>query len=342
MVAALNPARIIESGRARAQSTLVLARLFPRASIVSLESDPASPDVTVAAERLRECEQCRLSASAIHFFFCQTLVEAGDVVLIDGPKDFRALKLAFRLLRSGKPLAVFVHDLWLGSPARRFVDRYLPSVLLSDDPEWVQRYASLDSRRRSPPPVSNTVRHAYGATMGCFEASQENYSLRLLQSSAAQGADRIRETARKYSPPPINRATERFRDVSDFDLGSLGYADPASARRIAAIGAGRSNQSSKAIAPWCSNIVSPFAPRAPGLCRGGEKPRLSFIVEEVVNHQVRRDQRVRQGRPIRVSETERRCVTTRSVRASCTSSDRSSQGTASSRAAGPRTRGPLK
>ena len=61
LVAGLNPVRIIESGRARAQSTLVLARLFPRASIVSLESDPASPDVTVAAERLRECEQCRLS-----------------------------------------------------------------------------------------------------------------------------------------------------------------------------------------------------------------------------------------------------------------------------------------
>ena len=122
-----NPGRIIESGRARAQSTLVLARLFPRALIVSLELGPTSSDVKIAAERLRESSNvdCRFGDSLL---LLPKLVEAGDVVLIDGPKDFRALKLAFRLLRSGKPLAVFVHDLWPGSPARRFVDRYLPSA----------------------------------------------------------------------------------------------------------------------------------------------------------------------------------------------------------------------
>ena len=72
-------------------------------------------------------------------------------------------------------------------------------------PEWVQRYASLDSSRRTPPPASNALRQVYGATMGCFEAGRENYSLRLLQSSAAQGADRIRETARKIlrRPPTV-------------------------------------------------------------------------------------------------------------------------------------------
>jgi len=213
-VAGLNPARIIESGRARAQSTLVLARLFPRASVVSLESDPASPDAKVAAERLRECSNvdCRFGDSLL---LLPKLVEAGDVVLIDGPKDFRALKLAFRLLRSGKPMAVFVHDLWPGSPARRFVDRYLSSALLSDDPEWVRRYALLDSRRRAQQPVSNTVRQVYGATLGCFEAGQDNYSLRLLQSSAAQGADRIREPARKLLRRP---PTVRPKDFATFPI----------------------------------------------------------------------------------------------------------------------------
>lgn len=215
-VAGLNPERIIESGRARAQSTLVLARLFPRALIVSLESDPTSSDVKIAAERLRESGNvdCRFGDSLL---LLPELVEAGDVVLIDGPKDFRALKLAFRLLCGGKPLAVFVHDLWLGSPARRFVDRYLPSALLSDDPEWVQRYASLDSSRRAQPPVSKAVRHVYGATMGCFEARQENYSLRLFQSSAAQGADRIRETARKLLRRP---PTVRPKDFATFPIST--------------------------------------------------------------------------------------------------------------------------
>jgi predicted O-methyltransferase YrrM len=46
-VADSKPARIVESGRARAQSTLVLSRLFPQALIVSLESDATSPDAAV-------------------------------------------------------------------------------------------------------------------------------------------------------------------------------------------------------------------------------------------------------------------------------------------------------
>jgi len=207
-VAALNPARIVESGRARAQSTVVLAKLFPQALIVSLESDASSPDVPIATERLRECTNvdCRFGDSLL---LLPELVQAGDIVLIDGPKDFRALKLAFRLLSSSKPLAVFVHDLWLGSPARSFVDRSLPSAILSDDPEWVQRYASLDSSHRATPAPSHDLRRAYGATLGCFRAGDENYARRLLQCSVAQGVDRIRETTRKIFRRP---ATVRPKD----------------------------------------------------------------------------------------------------------------------------------
>lgn len=200
-VAPFRPGRIVESGRARAQSTLVLAKLFPDTAIISLESDANSPDVAIAADRLREC--CNVEC---HFGDSRRLlpefVQPGDFVLIDGPKDFRALKLAFRLLRSGQPRAVFVHDLWLGSPARRFVDRSLPSALLSDDPAWVQRYATLDSNRPTPAFAPNDPRRAYGATLGRFEAGAENYRLRLVHCSAAQGWDRILETARKISRRP--------------------------------------------------------------------------------------------------------------------------------------------
>ena len=205
LVAPLHPVRILESGRARAQSTLVLSRLFPQTMIVSLESDAASPDVAVAAERLRDCEnvECRFGDS---IRLLPELPEPGDVVLIDGPKDFRALKLALRLLSSGKPSAVFVHDLWLGSPARRFVDRDLRSALLSDDPRWVERHAALDSSKRIPPPASSGTRRAYGATLGCFEAGAENYPRRLLQCSMAQGIDRLHETGRKFlRRPPLVR-----------------------------------------------------------------------------------------------------------------------------------------
>ena len=196
-----NPTRIVESGRARAQSTLVLSRLFPETAIVSLESDANSPDAAIAAERLRGCANvdCRFGDSLL---LLPELVQPGDVVLIDGPKDFRALKLAFQLLRGSKPLAVFVHDLWLGSPARRFVDRCLPSAILSDAPAWVQHYASLDSTRPMPAPAPNDPRRAYGATLGRFEAGAENFRVRLLQCRLAQGSYRIRETVRKILRRP--------------------------------------------------------------------------------------------------------------------------------------------
>ncbi len=204
-VASFQPARIVESGRARAQSTLVLAKLFPETTIVSLESDAASPDVAIAAERLRDYPnvECRFGDSLA---LLPELVQPGDVVLIDGPKDFRALKLAFRLLRNQQPAVVFVHDLWLGSPAREFVDRALRSALLSDEPAWVQRYASLDSQLPVPPAAGPEMRRAYGATLGRFDAGAENYARRLLQCSAAQGADRLQETTRKLlRRPAISR-----------------------------------------------------------------------------------------------------------------------------------------
>ena len=212
-VAQWQPTRIVESGRARAQSTLVLSKLFPQAAIVSLESDSASPDVPIAAARLRDRAnvECRFGDSLL---LLPNLVETGDIVLIDGPKDFRALKLALRLLRSGKPRAVFVHDLWLGSPVRRFVDHHLPSAILSDDPRWVQNYASLDSTRSVPATTPNDPARAYGATLGRFEVDTENYRFRPFQCSAAQGWDRVRETTRKIFRRPAIVRPKDFESVS--------------------------------------------------------------------------------------------------------------------------------
>ncbi|HEY3663007.1 MAG TPA: hypothetical protein VGL24_07630 [Chthoniobacterales bacterium] len=213
LVAPRPPSRIVESGRARAQSTHTLSRLFPNAAIVSLESDPHSPDVAIAAEKLKDCAnvECRFGDSLA---LLPEIVEPGDVVLIDGPKDFRALKLAFRLLAAGRTPAVFVHDLWIGSPARNFVDRRVPSALLSDNTRWVKHYATLDSDA-PPPTTTDDARVAYGATLGCFHAGEENYRQRLAQCRAAQGADRLRETARKLLRQPPVRRPKDFAMVED-------------------------------------------------------------------------------------------------------------------------------
>jgi hypothetical protein len=126
------------------------------------------------------------------------IVQPNDVVLIDGPKDFRAVKLALELLRRRKPAAVFVHDLWVGSPARSFVDRALSSAFLSDAPEWVRQYAHLDTRKEGVPPIPQNARIIYGATLGCFPGGTENYTARLAACSFAQGLERLAVNAAKW------------------------------------------------------------------------------------------------------------------------------------------------
>jgi hypothetical protein len=211
LIAPLCPARIIESGRARAQSTLVLSLLFPNALIVSLESDPDSPDVAIAERRLQGCHnvECRFGNSLV---ILPELARADDVIVIDGPKDFRALKLALRLLSENKVRGVFVHDLWLGSPAREFVDQHLPSTLLSDDSRWVQIYASLDSSRIPPPQVVSR-RRAYGATMGYLAAELDNYERRLVQCRRAQARERVQATVRKWLRLPAPARPRDFEEV---------------------------------------------------------------------------------------------------------------------------------
>ncbi|MGH7936652.1 MAG: hypothetical protein ACREF8_06555, partial [Chthoniobacterales bacterium] len=173
----------------------------------------ASPDVAIAAERLKERAnvECRFGDSRQ---LLPELLRAGDVVLIDGPKDFRAVKLALRLLRTGKPIAVFVHDLWLGSPARDFVDRQLPEVFLSDALEWVEQFAKLDRKTRPTPFIAAGCRAAYGATLGCFPPMNGNYALRLMRCNGAEGIERLQETARKVRGRPTRSRPADFSVVS--------------------------------------------------------------------------------------------------------------------------------
>ena len=47
------PKQILESGRGRGKSTLILARCFPEAQIISVELDPHSPNAPVAEAKLK-------------------------------------------------------------------------------------------------------------------------------------------------------------------------------------------------------------------------------------------------------------------------------------------------
>src|SRR5438477_12219026 len=143
------PKQILESGRARGKSTLVLARCFPDARIVSVEYDRQSENGAAAEAKLKLCSNVELLYGDSREILPGRL-QPGDAVLIDGPKDFRALKLAVDLLRTGKPCAVFVHDFPPNSPQRKFVERNFPNAFFGDD-SLFQSFQSLDNERDPRP-----------------------------------------------------------------------------------------------------------------------------------------------------------------------------------------------
>src|SRR5690348_8769715 len=80
------PKQILESGRARAKSTLILARCFPNARIVSVEYDRESENAAAAEGKLKRERNVDLLYGDSRQILPKRL-QAGDAVLIDGPKD---------------------------------------------------------------------------------------------------------------------------------------------------------------------------------------------------------------------------------------------------------------
>jgi hypothetical protein len=136
---------VLESGRARGQSTYLLAKIFPGSKIVSVEFDRDSPDAPVAEDRLSGFEHVQLLYGDSQKLLFDHL-EPGAVVIIDGPKGFRALRLALQLLKTGKPSMVFVHDTYRGLPTRRFLENHVPGTFFSDEDRFVERFRHLDER----------------------------------------------------------------------------------------------------------------------------------------------------------------------------------------------------
>jgi hypothetical protein len=143
------PTQILESGRARGKSTLILARCFPESRIVSVEYDRQSENAPAAEAKLKNESNVDLLYGDSREILPQQL-QNGDAVLIDGPKDFRAIKLAVDLLRTAKPCTVFVHDFPPNSPQRRFVERNFPAAFFGDD-RLFARFQILDNERDPRP-----------------------------------------------------------------------------------------------------------------------------------------------------------------------------------------------
>jgi len=137
--------RVLESGRARGQSTFVLGQIFPDADIISVEFDKDSPDAPVAEERLKAFDHVKLLYGDSRRLLFEHLTP-NAVAIIDGPKGFRAIRLAFQLLRTGKVGKVFIHDVYKGLATRRFLERHVPGTVFSDHAKYVERFKHLDDR----------------------------------------------------------------------------------------------------------------------------------------------------------------------------------------------------
>ena len=172
------PARIVESGRARAHSTLLLARCFPAAEIVSIDRDSTAAAARAGRARLGDVGNVTLLDGDARALL-PALVRAGDVVVIDGPKSFRALALACQLLATRRPAQVFLHDYYRGLPERELLERLLPATRFSDEAQFVDRFAHLDRdawaaitaqtrSARRPYFVDGVPRASYGPTYACL------------------------------------------------------------------------------------------------------------------------------------------------------------------------------
>src|SRR6059058_6136686 len=79
------PRQILESGRMRGGSTLMLARCFPESRIVSVEFDRDPAHAAVAESRLKPHANVDLLYGDSRDILPKRL-QSGDAVLIDGPK----------------------------------------------------------------------------------------------------------------------------------------------------------------------------------------------------------------------------------------------------------------
>lgn len=178
--------RILESGRARGQSTLILAKMFPKLPLISVEYDKNSADVPVAAERLSHFPNVDLRFGDATELL-PAWIEDGDVVMIDGPKGHRGIRLALSLLITGKPSLIFVHDTCKGSPERNLLENLLPETLYSDDVDFAEKTHQLDSAAGDDIPEANRYGsqssvNGYGFSLACIPFNPEgNYRWLLLR-----------------------------------------------------------------------------------------------------------------------------------------------------------------
>ena len=175
------PENIIESGRAQGQSTYLLGKTFPNSNIFSIEHDRSHPDAAVALERLA-------NFTNVHCLFGNSMViipeisAEDDILVIDGPKDMKALMLAARACRKHRLRHIYIHDAHKGSILRNYLEKRSFTRLYSDEARYIQKFCFLDDWLDRETldfwtnPKNYPNEKVYGGTFACLDTSSLHFS----------------------------------------------------------------------------------------------------------------------------------------------------------------------
>jgi hypothetical protein len=150
IIKATNIELLVESGRARGQSTELISRFCANNNIEfhSVEYDQNSPDVQVAEARLSDLKQSVTLHYGNAFDIIPSIIDSNKqcAVLIDGPKKLYAIELAMKLLVNNERLvACMLHDVNKDAyPSRELLDKYFPDAIYSENIEFLEKYSFLD------------------------------------------------------------------------------------------------------------------------------------------------------------------------------------------------------
>lgn len=139
----------IESGRARGQSTLTLAKYFVNKNVrfISIELKKDS-DALFAEERLRSYENAKLLYGDSRILMpklVRKLSGKSVAILLDSPKGEEAIKLFKTLSCLSKHISAgFFHDARKGAPIRELIGKQFSQVFFTDNNEYVKKFRFLD------------------------------------------------------------------------------------------------------------------------------------------------------------------------------------------------------
>lgn len=171
---------ILESGRARGQSTYLLAKYLPDTKIHSIEMRKDHPDEAIAVKRLEGFKNVRLhygQGDKMLPKLARHTAPLPTAILCDGPKGVRAVGVLKSCFANKHVRVGFIHDMRKLDHGKTSIHRQVavdtfPNHIFSDEDRFVTRSRWMDDPvvAASGPvgPEHEAVFGSYGPTVGAF------------------------------------------------------------------------------------------------------------------------------------------------------------------------------